>query len=209
MANESSAVLGGVVGGLVFIGIAILVGDHFYEQCVDDWLDDDNCLGDDWYLKDGECCTTRYSWQAWCCGLPFALVGISLIGGALSAKEKNASEGQNSVSIKKEGNDVENTREKYDLGEEYSDEDIALVNQWKNENMEEEPEPPKAEPKKAVKKKVVRKSVSKKVVRKAAPPSDGSENSLADELKKLNELKEQGIIDEKEFKTAKKKLLEQ
>jgi len=204
MANESSAVLGGVVGGLVFIGIAILVGDHFYEQCVDDWLDDDNCLGDDWYLKDGECCTTRYSWQAWCCGLPFALVGISLIGGALSAKEKNASEGQNSVSIKKEGNDVENTREKYDLGEEYSDEDIALVNQWKNENMEEEPEPPKAEPKK-----VVRKSVSKKVVRKAAPPSDGSENSLADELKKLNELKEQGIIDEKEFKTAKKKLLEQ
>ena len=204
MANESSAVLGGVVGGLVFIGIAILVGDHFYEQCVDDWLDDDNCLGDDWYLKDGECCTTRYSWQAWCCGLPFALVGISLIGGALSAKEKNASEGQNSVSIKKEGNDVENTREKYDLGEEYSDEDIALVNQWKNENMEEEPEPPKAEPKK-----VVRKIVSKKVVRKAAPPSEGSENSLADELKKLNELKEQGIIDEKEFKTAKKKLLEQ
>ena len=99
---------------------------------------------------------------------------------------------------------MENTREKYDLGEEYSDEDIALVNQWKNENMEEEPEPPKAEPKK-----VVRKIVSKKVVRKAAPPSEGSENSLAYELKKLNELKEQGIIDEKEFKTAKKKLLEQ
>ncbi len=155
-------------------------------------------------MKDGECCTTRYSWQAWCCGLPFALIGISLIGGALSAKERNASEGQNSVSIKKEGNDVENTREKYDLGEEYSDEDIALVNQWKNENMEEEPEPPKDEPKK-----VVRKSVSKKVVRKAAPPSDGPENSLADELKKLNELREQGIIDEDEFKTAKKKLLEQ
>jgi len=99
---------------------------------------------------------------------------------------------------------VENTREKYDLGEEYSDEDIAFVNQWKNEIMEEEPEPPKAEPKK-----VVRKIVSKKVVRKAAPPSVGSENSLADELKKLNELKEQGIIDEDEFKTAKKKLLEQ
>ena len=204
MTNESNAVLGGVIGGLAFIGIAILVGDHFYEQCVDDWLDDNNCLGDDWYLKDGECCTTKYSWQAWCCGLPFALIGISLIGGALSAKERNASEGQNSVSIKKEGNDVENTREKYDLGEEYSDEDIALVNQWKNENMEEEPEPPKDEPKR-----VVRKSVSKKVVRKAAPPSDGPENSLADELKKLNELREQGIIDEDEFKTAKKKLLEQ
>ncbi len=36
MTNESNAVLGGVIGGLAFIGIAILVGDHFYEQCVDD-----------------------------------------------------------------------------------------------------------------------------------------------------------------------------
>ena len=162
MANESSAILGGVVGGLVFIGIAILVGDHFYEQCVDDWLDDDVCLGDDWYLKDGECCTMRYSWQAWCCGLPFALIGIGIIGASLSAKEKNASEGQNSVSIKKDGNDVENTREKYDLGEEYSDEDIAFVNQWKNEIMEEENES------------------------EDETPSGKSENSLADELKKLN-----------------------
>ena len=220
MANESSAVLGGVVGGLVFIGIAVLVGDYFYEQCVDDWLDDNNCLGDDWYLKDGECCTTRYSWQAWCCGLPFALIGIGIIGASLSPGGGSLSPGGGSLSpgvdeipkekkrktesSKKEGKDVESTREKYGLGEEYSDEDIAFVNQWKNEIMEEEPEP-----KKAVKKKVIRKSVSKKVVSKAAPPSDGSENSLADELKKLNELKEQGIIDEKEFKTAKKKLLEQ
>ena len=100
MANESSAVLGGVVGGLVFIGIAILVGDHFYEQCFDSiyHLGEYKCLSDDSVLKDRgygnepECCTTKYSWQAWCCGLPFALVGISLIGGALSAKEKNASE---------------------------------------------------------------------------------------------------------------------
>ena len=35
---------------------------------------------------------------------------------------------------------------------------------------------------------------------------DGS--SLADELKKLSELKEQGILDEEEFKTAKQKLME-
>ena len=33
-------------------------------------------------------------------------------------------------------------------------------------------------------------------------------SSLADELKKLNELKEQGILDEEEFKTAKQKLME-
>ena len=33
-------------------------------------------------------------------------------------------------------------------------------------------------------------------------------SSLADELKKLNELKEQGILDEEEFKTAKRKLME-
>ena len=207
MAKNSSAVSGGVFGGLAFIGLAILVGDHFYEQCIDIWIGTcgENSYSDShlWYPKDGQCCTTKYSWQAWCCGLPFALVGIGIMGSALSAKEMNASEGQNSVSIKKEGNDVENTREKYDLGEEYSDEDIALVNQWKNENMEEEPEPPKAEPKK-----VVRKSVSKKVVRKAAPPSDGSENSLADELKKLNELREQGILDDEEFKSAKRKIIE-
>ena len=189
MANESSAILGGVVGGLVFIGIAILVGDHFYEQCFNaiyhQQLGEYKCLSDDSVLKDGQCCTTKYSWQAWCCGLPFALIGIGIIGASLSAKEKNASEGQNSVSIKKDGNDVENTREKYDLGEEYSDKDIAFVNQWKNEIMEEENES------------------------EDETPSGKSENSLADELKKLNELKEQGIIDEDEFKTAKKKLLEQ
>ena len=34
------------------------------------------------------------------------------------------------------------------------------------------------------------------------------ESSLVDELKKLNELKEQGILDEEEFKTAKRKLME-
>ena len=33
-------------------------------------------------------------------------------------------------------------------------------------------------------------------------------SSLADELKKLSELKEQGILDEEEFKTAKRKLME-
>ena len=33
-------------------------------------------------------------------------------------------------------------------------------------------------------------------------------SSLADELKKLSDLKEQGILDEEEFKTAKRKLLE-
>jgi hypothetical protein len=40
----------------------------------------------------------------------------------------------------------------------------------------------------------------------AVEKKDGS--SLADELKKLNELKEQGILDEEEFKTAKRKLME-
>ena len=33
-------------------------------------------------------------------------------------------------------------------------------------------------------------------------------SSLADELKKLSELKKQGILDEEEFKTAKRKLME-
>ena len=95
MANESSAVLSGIVGGFVFIGIAILVGDHFYEQCVDDFGDDNICLGDEWYLKDGECCTMKYSWQAWCCGLPFALIGIGIIGASLSGEEKKTMPEQN------------------------------------------------------------------------------------------------------------------
>ena len=46
-------------------------------------------------------------------------------------------------------------------------------------------------------------TVSKKVVKKVK----AKEGSLADELKKLNELKEQGILDDKEFKSAKKKLI--
>jgi len=230
MANESNAVIGGVVVGLVFIGIALLIGEQFYEQCVDDWLDDRNCLGDDWYYKEGECCTTRYSWQAWCCGLPFALIGIGIIGASLSPKVDEIPKGKKTKanptktknikkqpscdfcgkkfrsrnklfdhlkefpdhgetdkkarSSKKEGNDVESTREKYNLEEEYSDEDIAFVNQWKNELMEKE-----------------KKSEDEN-------PSGGSENSLADELKKLSDLKEQGILDDDEFKSAKKKLIE-
>ena len=79
---------------------------------------------------------------------------------------------------------MESTREKYNLEEEYSDEDIAFVNQWKNELMEKE-----------------KKSEDEN-------PSGGSENSLADELKKLSDLKEQGILDDDEFKSAKKKLIE-
>ena len=46
-------------------------------------------------------------------------------------------------------------------------------------------------------------TVSKKVVKKI----EAEEGSLVDELKKLNELKEQGILDDEEFKSAKKKLI--
>jgi len=95
MANESNAVIGGVIGGLAFIGIAILIGDYFYEQCFDSiyHLGEYKCLSDESVLKDTgngepECCTTKYSWQAWCCGLPFALIGILIIGASLSGEEK-------------------------------------------------------------------------------------------------------------------------
>ena len=47
-------------------------------------------------------------------------------------------------------------------------------------------------------------TVSKKVVKKI----EAEEGSLVDELKKLNELKEQGILDDEEFKSAKKKLID-
>ena len=48
-----------------------------------------------------------------------------------------------------------------------------------------------------------------KVVEGAPQGTDKKEgSSLADELKKLSDLKEQGILDEEEFKTAKRKLLE-
>jgi len=43
------------------------------------------------------------------------------------------------------------------------------------------------------------------------PPQETNKkgvSSLADELKKLSDLKEQGILDEEEFKTAKRKLME-
>jgi len=43
------------------------------------------------------------------------------------------------------------------------------------------------------------------------PPQETNkkgESSLADELKKLSDLKEQGLLDEEEFKTAKRKLME-
>jgi len=87
---ESNAVISGVVGGLAFIGIAILIGNHFYEQCFDAiyHLGEYKCLSDESVLKNAECCTTKYSWQAWCCGLPFALIGIGIIGASLSAEEK-------------------------------------------------------------------------------------------------------------------------
>jgi len=48
-----------------------------------------------------------------------------------------------------------------------------------------------------------------KVVEGAPQETNKKEgSSLADELKKLSELKEQGILDEEEFKTAKRKLME-
>ena len=46
---------------------------------------------------------------------------------------------------------------------------------------------------------------------RASPPQETNkkgEISLADELKKLSDLKEQGLLDEEEFKTAKRKLME-
>ena len=46
-------------------------------------------------------------------------------------------------------------------------------------------------------------------IKKAPQETNKKEgSSLADELKKLSELKEQGILDEEEFKTAKRKLME-
>ena len=46
-------------------------------------------------------------------------------------------------------------------------------------------------------------TVSKEIVKK----DKAEDGNLVDELKKLNELKEQGILDEEEFKMAKKKLI--
>ena len=46
-------------------------------------------------------------------------------------------------------------------------------------------------------KKIVKKKITKR-----------NDDSLVNELKKLNELKEQGILDEDEFKSAKRKLIE-
>jgi len=46
----------------------------------------------------------------------------------------------------------------------------------------------------------------KKIVKKKS--TNIKNDSLIDELKKLNELKEQGILDEKEFKSAKQKIIE-
>ena len=48
-------------------------------------------------------------------------------------------------------------------------------------------------------------------IKKVVAPQETNKkegSSLADELKKLSELKEQGILDEEEFKTAKQKLIE-
>ena len=56
--------------------------------------------------------------------------------------------------------------------------------------------------------KISKKVITKKKVTKKKVVKGQSGGSLADELKKLNELKEQGILDEEEFKTAKRKLIE-
>jgi hypothetical protein len=42
---------------------------------------------------------------------------------------------------------------------------------------------------------------------KQAPLSSNSSGTLADELRKLGELKQQGLLSQEEFNTAKKKLL--
>ncbi len=174
MTKDSNAIIGGGLVGLVFIGIAILIGGHFYEQCFDSiyHLGEYKCLSDESVLKDTgkgepECCTTKYSWQAWCCGLPFAIIGIAIIGASLSggAEEKR----------------------------------VNHVNSFNREK--------KTMPNKTISNKKRMVSLNTKpITKKEVSSKDGK--SLADGIKELNKLKEQGILDDDEFKSAKKKLIE-
>ena len=47
-----------------------------------------------------------------------------------------------------------------------------------------------------------------KIDRKEKKITKRNDDSIVNELKKLNELKEQGILDEDEFKSAKRKIIE-
>ena len=267
MANESNAVTGGVIGGLVFIGIALLIGSYLYEQCIDIWVGEcGDASGDGhlWYPKNGQCCTQKYSWQAWCCGLPFAIIGIGLVGASLSGEEKtvnsvDADSGEEPLVdtsssgtgiLDKEkittGSEMKNTCNRcnkiwYLATDELQDLEnrlataqkavgqmggltmiSALTNpgmltaQMGTSNMaalgpvqqlqkefEEKSRCPECQSKNIERELV---SDDEPIVKEKI--SSKEKSSLADEIKELNKLKEQGILDDEEFKSAKKKLIE-
>ena len=81
------------IAALVVLSLGILIGFTFYEQCIDVWIGEcgDNAAADShlWYPKEGQCCTTKYSWQSWLCITVFAIPAIMLFASGQDHKNEH------------------------------------------------------------------------------------------------------------------------
>jgi len=156
--------------------------DYWAPKCID-WLSDDH----PYWMSDGSNMCFEYE-KGW--DYTTVAIGVLMIIGGIACFLDFSQIGSTNEKITDSHMNVSLDEELKKLEGELNQTDESIDNE------------PKIKKEKAIQK------FSSGIKTKKEKPKEKMNNNLVNELKKLNELKEQGILDDEEFKSAKRKIIE-